>query len=161
MGLAGLQLASDLGDEHRAVLFGDLVLSLLRGKLGVHILKLLRGDEEYMLGQETVDELILLRYVYLGVVEGAVDVSYRALEVIKGAILLGDDLLPVPLVNVDGVDVIRLLVASYRAHIGIKALALFKAVAFKCHTLPLCKALHDLKALAGEDIKANGALHTA
>ena len=97
----------------------------------------------------------------LGVADGLHDVDDRAFQVIQGPLVLRDDLLPVPLVHIDGVEVVQnLLVPADGVHVGIDALAGEEAVAVECHALPLCQGLHHLGLCPGHgDFKLHRPLH--
>ena len=56
-----------------------------------------------------------------------------------------DDLLPVPLVDVDGVEVVHLLVAADGVHVGEEALAGVELVALQRQPLPLGQRMHHLR----------------
>ena len=68
----------------------------------------------------------------------------KSLKEIKGAVLGCNDLLPVPLVNVNRVEVVKILVTADSVHIGIYALTRRKTVFFQRESLPLCERMHDL-----------------
>ena len=55
----------------------------------------------------------------------------------------GDDLFPVPLVDIDGVQVVEILIAADRVHIGVDAMSRLDAVLTERHSLPFCKRLYD------------------
>ena len=58
-------------------------------------------------------------------------------------------------------QVIRILIATDRGHIGIQTLALLKTVFLKSHSFPLCKGVYDFHFLVAllPDSKLNRALH--
>ena len=61
-----------------------------------------------------------------------------------------NDLLPVPLVDVDAVHVVQLvLVAAYGVHVRVDALARVEVVALEREALPLGEGLHHLAVHAG------------
>ena len=76
--------------------------------------------------------------------DGADDIAHGALEILNIAVVRRDDLFPVPLVNVNGVQVVDLFVTSDGVHIGEEALADVELVALEGKTLPLGQRLHDL-----------------
>ena len=157
---AGVQGKTDLHQEDGAVLTADGILALLGGEVGVLVLQLLRGDEEHVAGELGVQarEGDAERVVRLD--DGADNVTHRALEVGDVAVAGVDDLFPVPLIDVDGVEVVHLFVAADGVHIGEQALADIELVALERQTLPLGEALHDLRVVADVgDIEADGALH--
>ena len=55
-----------------------------------------------------------------------------------------DDLFPVPLIHIDGVEVVQLLVAADGVHVAVQALAHPEAVVLQGLALPLGQRLHHL-----------------
>ena len=159
MRLAGLQLAADLHEEDRVMLAHDGVFALLGGLVGVAVLQLLRGDEIHVALELRVQarEGDAQRVVRLA--DRADDVAHGALEIVHGAVFSGDDLFPVPLVNVDRVEVVDLLVTPDGVHIGKQALADVELVALQRQPLPLGQRMHDLRLRADvRDVEADRAL---
>ena len=58
-----------------------------------------------------------------GRAESANYLAYEKLQIIKISVLLGDYLLPVPLVDVDGVYIVKLFVAANSVHVGVKTVS--------------------------------------
>ena len=145
MRLAGLQLAADLHEKHAVVLAKDRVLALLGGLVGIQVFKLLRGDEEHVAVELRVKarEGDTERVVRLA--DRAHDVAHGALEIGNVPVLSRDDLFPVPLVDVDGVEVVDLLVTADGVHVGEKSLAGVKLIALERQALPLGQRMHDLR----------------
>ena len=161
MRLAGFQLAADLHQEDRVVLAQDGVFALLRRLAGVHVLQLLRRDEEDLAVELRMQarERNAERIVRLA--DGADDVAHAALEVRLVAVLAGDDLLPVPLVDVNRVEVVHLFVAPDGVHIGEQALADVELVALEGQPLPLGERMDDLRVDADiGNVERDGALDT-
>ena len=160
--LAGAQRRADADDEGRRVLAHIGVLALFRRKARVHVLELLRGDEAH--AARELSESLELRidglHGVLRVADRGHDVHDRGLEVVEVAVFGQDDLLPVPLVDVDGVESVELvLVAAHGVHVGDDALAGIEAVALEREALPLGEGLHDLGAVGrAQDIEADRAL---
>ena len=73
--------------------------------------------------------------------------TYRTLECRGVPVLLIDDHLPVPLIDIAAVQIIELLIATNRVHVGIETLARLEAVLLQCHSLPLRQRMHDLDRL--------------
>ena len=138
------------------------VFTLLGGELRVHVLELLGGDEAHALFKLRQHGKLRVNGLHgaLGVADGGDNVHDGGLEVIQVPVLRQDDLLPVPLVDVDRVEVVQLvLVAADGVHVGIQALARPEVVALERHALPLGKALHDLGSRVGvQDIEGDRAL---
>ena len=93
------------------------------------------------------------------ITDGADDGADDELQILDGTGLAGDDLPPVPLIHVNGVDVVQLLVAADGVHVGIESMAYGEAVPLEGQALPLRQGVDHLGLLAdGGDVKGNGAL---
>ena len=106
MGLAAGQLVADLHEEDAAVLLGNQVFPLLGRLVGVEILKLLGGDEENVLRKVLYGLRIFVPHLMLHVLDNLKDFPHRVHQGVKGALLAGDDPLPVPLVHIAGVEIV-------------------------------------------------------
>ena len=146
MGLAALQRGTDLHQEGGAVLLHEGILALLRGQVRVLVLQLLGGDEDHVGGVQ--GQVLQLRehgvQVHLSGADGRHDGAHHALQVGLIAVLLPDDLFPVPLVHIDGVEVVQVLVPADGVHITVQALAHPEAVILEGLALPLCQRLDHL-----------------
>ena len=162
VGLAGAQLAADAGEEGDGVLLHKGVLPLLGGHSGVEVLQLLGGDEGHLGGQ-------LRQYAQLGE-DGAQEVLgvgqsphnglHGGMEVTQVPVLLSDDLFPVPLVHIGGVEVVQVLVPADGVHVGVEALAHLELVALQSQALPLGQGVDHLGgAFHAVDVEGHGALH--
>ena len=111
-------------------------LALLGRKLGVEVLQLLCAHK----GDLTIQLYVELGIVPLELVErvanGRDDAADHILQVFEGAVLLANDLLPVPLVNVDGVQVIEGFVSADGIHVTYETLAHVEVVASERVALP-------------------------
>ena len=156
---AAFQRAADLLDEHGAVLARDHVLALLRREVRVAVLELLRGDEEHIAAQLRRKAGELPLQLVERAADRADDPAHRILEELGRAHLAVDHLFPVPLVDVDRVEVVELLVAADRIHIRHKAVADEKAVVVQRQPLPLRQRVHDLRVQrGGGDVERDRAL---
>ena len=161
MGLAAaLQIIADLHEEHGVVLTADGVLPLLGGEVGPAILQLLRGDEVHLPLQHGVQAGESDLQGVVGLHHRAHDGADGLAQVLLIAVLPLDDLFPVPLIHIDGVEIVHLLVAADGVHIGEQALAGLEVVALQRQTLPLGQRVYHL---AGGthvgNVERNGALH--
>ena len=135
-------------DAHAAqlVLLHKGVLTLLRGQVRVLVLQLLGGDEGDVGGVER--QILQLREhgveVHLGGTDRRHDGAHDVLQIRLVPVFLTDDLLPVPLVHIDGVEVVHVLVAADGVHVAVEALAHAEAVIFQGLALPLGQRLHHL-----------------
>ena len=162
MGLTALERSTDLHQEGGAVLLHKGVLALLRGQVGILVLQLLGGDEGdvgavqrqlLQLGEHGVQ-------VHFGGADGRHDGAHHALQVCFAAVFQTDRLFPVPLIHIDGVQVVQLFIPADGVHIAVQALAHMEVVVLQSFALPLCQRLHHLCLNAAVlDIKGDLALH--
>ena len=143
------------------VLGADGVLPFLGGLVRPAVLQLLGGDEVHLPVQLYPQAGEGHVQCFAGLTHGGDDGPDGGLQIGLVPVLPGDDLLPVPLVHIDGVDVVQiLLVSADGVHIGVKALAHVEAVALQGQALPLGQGVDHLGVLAyAGDIEADGALH--
>ena len=136
-------------------------LPLAGGEVRIQVLQLLGGDKDDIpvqlhtqLGESPAQSVA-------GVADRAHDGTDGVLQEIDGAVLTGDDLFPVPLVHIYGVDVIQLLVPPDGVHIRIQAVAGIKAVAFEGQTLPFGQGVDHLSGGSGDGgyVEINRAFH--
>ena len=159
VGLAGFQLAADLHEKHRMMLAQDRVFALLGGLVGIQVLQLLGRDEEDLAVQLRVKARESDAEGVIRLADRADNVAHGALEIGNVAVFARDDLFPVPLVDVDGVEVVDLLVTPDGVHIGKQALADVELVALQRQPLPLGQRMHDLRLSADvRDVETDRAL---
>ena len=145
VGLSGAELAADLHDAGGFVLAHIGVFPLgAGGQLGVQVFQLLGGDEADLptqlcaqLGVADVESVV-------GGADGLDDGPDNQLQEIQIPVFRGDDLLPVPLVHVDGVDVVQFLVPADGVHIGVQAVAHGEMIPLQSQPLPLGQGVHHL-----------------
>ncbi len=160
MPAAGGQGLADLHQEHGAVFLTDGMLPLGGGEVGVTVLQLLGGDEvHFPLGTEGEDG-IGVPQSRGGVADAANNVAHRVLQIRSGAVGGRDVLLPVPLVHVDGVDVVQLLVPADGVHVGVQPGTLLELIPFQGQALPLGQGV-DYLALGSNiwNVEGHGTLH--
>ncbi len=159
---AGAERFADLHDERGAVLAGDFVFALRRGQVGVHILQLLAGDEKHAARKLCAD---FGKLPFEGVARHADridDARDRLLEVIDIPVGGGDDLLPVPLVDIHRVEIVqRRFVAADGVHVGIQTVARIEVVALERPALPFGQRMHHFKltSVRSGHVEGNGTLH--
>ena len=157
----GLQNLSDLHQEHGVVLTADGILALIGSQIGIHVLQFLRGDEEHLTIQLAAQAGEGNVQCIGGFTDSAHDGTDGGLQIVHIAVLAGDDLLPVPLIHVDGVNVVHFLIAADSVHIGIEALTLVETVTLQRKALPLSQRVHNLAIHTHiGNVKLNCALHT-
>jgi len=156
---AGSQRRADALDERGMVLGHELVLALLGRQVGVQVLEFLRGDE----GDVSIELGFELRVIPLQLVERAAnrgdDAAHHFLQILGVTLRLQHDLFPVPLVDVNGMQVVELLVAADGVHIAHDAFPHVEVVTLEGIALPLGKRMHDFGVIAdGGHVEAHGAL---
>ena len=134
---------ADSDDEDCPVLLGKLLLPLHRCEVGIKLAGLLRVDEGYLLGQFLCACGIVFGNKECGSLDCLIDFSDNRLEEIEIPLPVRHHALPVPLVDVDGMDVVDLIVRTDGVHVGVKSRSGSESVVRQCHALPLCKALND------------------
>ena len=138
------QLAADAGDEDSLVFGADEVLTLLHVDIGPTLLEFFGCDEEDVLWQDGADMGVDGGDVELGSADAIVD---RADDVVQGfqvSLVGGDDLLPVPLVDVNRVEFVDDFIGPNGVHVGVKSFADVEAVFGQCESFPFGEGLDDL-----------------
>ena len=160
--LAIAQLGADTDNEDCTILLADGILALLGRKGGVALQKLLGVDKGNLLGQERLNLRVCLADMVLGTQNGAVDTLHNLLKILHRAALLGHNTFPVPLVNIQRVEVVQLLVGTNGVHIGDDTVAVIHLVLGERHSLPLGKGVYHLGLSLGHilDREGYGALPT-
>ena len=162
MGFAGLQRPTNADQKRSGVLLDKGVLPLLGGQVGIQVLQFLSRQEgniriqlrqHRQLGKYRTQER-------LGVGQRLDDGVHRRLQIIRVPVLFPDDLLPVPLVHIGGVEIVQLLIPADGVHIGVQALPLVELVALQRQTLPLGQRVdHHSLTLDPANVEGDGALH--
>ena len=106
MRLTGGELITDLHKEYATVFFGYKVFALLRSLIRVAVCQFLGGDESDVLRQMLDCLRIFVPYLMLHMLDDLEDGLDGGLQGFNGAVFFGDDLLPVPLVYIAGVEVV-------------------------------------------------------
>ena len=158
----GLQSAADADDESGFVLFQECVFPFFRREIRPAVFELLRSDECDLALQLRHNLKLRIDRAHgaLRLAHSGSNVHNGCFQIINRAVLLLDHFLPVPLIDIDGVEIIEdILVASNGIHIRVKALAGIKTVYMQRHALPFCKRLHNLCLSADvRNIKGNRTL---
>ena len=161
MRLAGAQCAADLHEKQRlaGMLLHEGRFALGRCKIGITILQLLRLDEQHLARKIGMK----LRIFDLERLVCDVDRVDDALDgVLQGGFVARfarDDLFPVPLIDIDRVQIVHDLVAADGVHIRDQTFAGAEAVTREGVALPLSQGMHDLRFNADVgDVKRDGAL---
>ena len=158
---AGGKGLADLHQKHGVVLLTDGPLPLGGGEAGIAVLQLLGGDEVHVPAGPEGEDGIGVPQSRRGVADAAYDVPHGVFQIRDGAVLEGDVFFPVPLVHVDGVEIVQLLVPADGVHVGVESGALLELIPFQGQTLPLGQGVDHLT-LGPHigDVKGDGAFHT-
>ena len=159
---ARLERAADAHQEGDGMLFHPGILPLLGGAVGPELLQLLGGDEGDLrpqrrksgeLGKDRAQGV-------LGLCHGRDNGAHGLPEIVGVPVPGGNDLLPVPLIHIDGVQVVQLLVPADGVHVGVEALTHGELVAVEGHPLPLGQGVDHLCVPPGVgNVEGDGPLH--
>ena len=129
MRFAVRECRTDLLHENRTALARNRIFALLRAELRVALQKLFGSDEGDFPREAVAGIRVLIPDLMLHVLDDGVDALHGVLEYLKASVFLPEHTFPVPLVHIEGVEVIRRLVAADCVHIGVEAFARLKAIA--------------------------------
>ena len=96
-----IELIADLHQTDGALCLRNIVFPLLGRVVREHFLQLFRCYEENVVRQNLFNIIVADGHVLLCFAENPVDAADYILQRLHVAVLLADDLLPVPLVNID------------------------------------------------------------
>ena len=147
MFFTGFQHAADLFDEDSFFLFRDGIFPFLWCLVRVQILQLLRCDEEDLIGKVCPQITVQSVNVVVEIFQRVVQCRNCFLQVFFCSVFLRDDFFPVPLIHIDGMEIVQFFIAPDRVHIRVKSGARLEVVLAESHPLPLGKRLHDLNFL--------------
>ena len=144
VGFSVSEFASDAYYEDAAFFFGDQVLTFFWCFVWIHLTQFLGMYKENVLCQDGLYHGVLLTHIKFSPNHGVIDRFYNLLQILNVALLGKDDTFPVPLVNIDGVDVVQFFVCAYGIHVGIDAIAGFYALGGKRQPFPFSQRVYDL-----------------
>ena len=141
------------------MLFHKSIFPLLRGQIGILVLQVLGGDEadfpvepQGQLGEADMEPVV-------GIADCPNDGIYNELQIVQVPVFAGNDLLPVPLIHINGVDIVELLVPADGVHIGVQSITYGKAVALQSQSLPFCQRMDHLSFFAhGRNVEGDRTL---
>ena len=142
---------------------GDGVFAFLRGHFRIAPAQLLGMDEEDLTRQEGFQLRIGFIYQIFRTEHCSIYFAYNPFQESYVAVIGRDGTLPVPLVNIERVQIAQNLIGPYGIHIGIDPIARGNLVFGKRETLPFGKRMDHLgfgivQILYG---KCDGTLNTA
>ena len=144
MRLAVFKKITDLHDTYRTLGLCYIVFSFLRFVVREHVCQLLSGDEENLLGKDFGYVIIMNGHIFFCFTEYLIYIVDSTLEGIQGTLFTSNDLFPVPLVNIYGMDIVGLLITANGAHVGVKTFSCGKTVFLECIAFPFCERLYNL-----------------
>ncbi len=97
------------------------------------------------MGQDFFYVIITNRHIFFRFTEHFVYGAHRFFQKIYRAFFFGNDFFPIPLVNIDGMDVVGLFVAADCAHIRIEAFSIGKSVFLQGEPFPFGQRMHDFR----------------
>ena len=142
-----LKRPADTDNIDGRILLKDRGFALLARHVGEHVENFLGMEKDKFLrdvGIFTIELWEHLGCFFAGSDKDFPDFFDRVDHVIEVAILGGDDLLPVPLIDVSRMVMIEEVVLANGTHVGEKTLADLESVLLKREPFPFSNGLHDL-----------------
>ena len=155
------KFAADADEEQRAVFAGRRLLALLGRQRGELLQQLLGLQERDSLGQYGRDVRIEFVNLLLDGFHRLVDRFDGRFQEVQVALFGAHRAFPVPLVDVERVDVVQLLVGADGVHVGVKTVSGGDLVGSELHAFPLGQRVHHLGPAVAQiaDRERHGALH--
>jgi len=116
--LAVGQPIADLEDENGLVAPADGILARFRRQVRIEVEELLRCDEGDIVRQLALKRRVIADQVVLDPAQAGEDLAHDGFERVAVAVFAADDLLPVPLADVDRKQVVELFIAPDGLHGG-------------------------------------------
>ena len=159
--LAVRQLAADADEEQRAVFPCGGLLALLgreRGKLPQQLFGLDERDPFGQNGRDVRVEFVDLLFDGFHRLVDRFDDPFQEAEV---ALLGAHRALPVPLIDVERVDVVQLFVGADGVHVGVESVSRGDLVGSELHAFPLGQRVHHFGTAFAQvaDRERHGAFH--
>ncbi|OPZ96622.1 MAG: hypothetical protein BWY71_01880 [Planctomycetes bacterium ADurb.Bin412] len=158
MNLAGGQLAADADDEDCTQFAGDFGFPLAGREAWVAAGEVFGMNKGDFFGQDGGDLGIFFAGEGLGLTQDGIDCIHYLFEKAEVTFVMVHDPFPVPLVHVDGVEVVEVVfVAADGVHVGIETLARLETIVSQDHTFPFGQGEDHLSfgVVVGLDLKAN------
>ena len=153
------KLAADLLDEYGAVFLCIEILALARRLAGVQADELLARDTADLAAERQRQHGVFRLHDRLRITDRLHDGARRPLKIGKRALFPCDDLLPVPLIHIDRMEIVERLVAANGVHVRIQSAPLAEAIPVQRIALPLCERVNDLRFRSdSRNVKRYGAL---
>ena len=94
--------------------------------------------------KDLLNVVIMDGHILLSLAQNLVYGADGLFQSLQIPLILGDDLLPVPLVYIDGVDVVGFFILADGTHVGVETLTGLKTILLQGIALPFCQRLYDL-----------------
>ncbi len=158
---ARFQHPPDLHETYSFLFLRNGILPMPRIQTGIPVLQLLGGQEGDFIRQKTVQLRISAADKLLRILENPENAVYRIPQGFLRSFLLSDDLLPIPLIHIKGMQIVRVFVPPDGIHIRIQAFTMIKSISFEGHSLPLRQGMNDLHLFPAQspDVKDNRPFH--
>ena len=144
MGLAVAERTADADDEHRALLAHDGVFTLFGRERGIKLAQRFGVNEGDFGRQLRLELRETLAHQILGALYRGIDRTNHFLQEFHRAIFGANHAFPVPLIDIERVDVTQFLVGADGIHVGVNAVAGLHAIFGEGEALPLGQRMHHL-----------------
>ncbi len=138
------QFATDTLHKDGSILFANGILTLLRSLVRVHVHQILRMHKVNLLRQERFDFWIMLTSQELGTKDSCINATDHIFQESDRTVFLLDDSLPVPLIDIEGMQVVQFLVSADGIHVCIDSIAWLDGILRQSQSFPLGERMHDL-----------------
>ena len=113
-------------------------------------------DKSNLLGQSRSDVGKHLVDHHLCFLDHTVDASHCCLKIVEGALGVGDCFLPIPLVNIERVEIVELLVGTDSVHVSVEPETGSYVVIPQLGALPLCQRVDHLRTAVAQIFHRKG-----
>lgn len=151
MRLTGAQRAADLHQECGRMVFYKGVLPLLRRPFGILILQLLRGNKSNvpLRGRQDIQRREQCAHGFFRVTDRSHDALHCLLQMLQRTLLRRNHFFPVPLIHINGVEIVEIFIPPDGVHIRDNSAAHIKTIAVQRRAFPFGQRMHHLSMGAG------------
>ena len=132
-------------DEYRTIFLGDCVFSFLWRKVWISLPQFFGVNEQYRIRKHR-------GYLRIHFADHIFRPDHRRIYAVhcpfqeRDCPFFGsDDALPVPLVDIQGMQIVQLFICPYRIHVGVDAVPRLYPVFCKSESLPFCERMYHLR----------------
>ena len=155
------EFSADLHKEHGFIFACNCGLPFFRRHIRIKVKQFLCCNKFDIPRKFRIDVGVPRLKCIQRVTNTAYDGTHGVLQRFQISCFAREHLFPVPLVYVNGMQIIQCFITPDRVHVRIKPLSRMEIIAVKRHALPFCKRMHHLRlGLRAGNIKAYGAFHT-